>query len=349
MKNGAEKLIHELDQKVISRLSQRKYNDFRQELKDVFFVFKELLEDYYIQNTLGEKYALHQIPFYIEKVKKWCKDIETMVDGHFEGDLLKTVKVYNRLFKKTAGSFQLWPHFPSTNIEQDSLWYRGRDTKKEEHWDKKQLFHVSYEERGKIGSQRFSIQGFPCLYLASSLSCCIKETHAKTFTTVSAFKALSNIEVYDLSFYPSISNAKQLWDYLLLYPIKIACSIPMQKKCKKDNFIPEYIVPEYVLHGTIKQSKDLSKSLGFIYTSTTIFSKNVAKEEVRKHTNLVIPVVEIKNKGYCDILRNMFSMTEPVKLSCSDKNHKFFEEQSKLFTDMEYDKLPHIKDIDKIS
>ena len=342
--NNVEKLVHDIDREIIKRLSQRKHKDFRAELKDVFALYLKLLKTHQIQNALGEEYPLSEIPSYIRRVKQWCKDLGMMIDGHYEGDLLKTIKVYNKLFRKTSKGFMLWFTFPMVNIDTGSVWYRGRRNENKERWDKKQLFHVPFGQRGKIGSQRFSILGFPCLYLASSLNCCLGELRDKTPITISAFKLFSKIKVYDLSFFPSILSVKDLWSYLFLYPIKIACSIPSPKApkdCREHHFIPEYIVPEYVLHGTIKQARNTSESLGFVYTSTSVFSEDVTKEEVRKSTNLVIPVVNIKDKGYCDKLCKMLSMTAPRTLDISDNiDDKDFENQEEIFKEMAFDSLP---------
>lgn len=313
MENKDEKLIHELDHEIMARLSQRKYEDFREELSDVLALYLHLLDEFKTENALGEEYSLSDIPIYRKRVKNWCKDIQEMVNGYFEGDLLKTIKIFNRLFKRTSRNYPL--QFPLAEVKQHSVWYRGRKIEKEELRDRKELFHVPFHKRGIIGSQRFSILGFPCLYLASSLKCCINELNCDTPISMSAFKALSDIEVLDLSFYPSISEPKTLWRYLYLYPIKIVCSIPTRQTSEKPCFVPEYLVPEYVLHGTIKQPKEMLQSLGIIYTSTTIFSESTAKEDVRKYTNLVVPAIDIKTKGYCDKLRNMFSMTTPTTIS----------------------------------
>lgn len=338
-RNDVEKLIHEIDYEIIKRLSHRRHDDFRAELDDIFSLYLELLRKYQIQNVLGEEYTLNEIPVYIRRVKKWCKDIEEMVDGYFEGDLLKTIKIYKRLFQRTSRNYPL--QFPDAKVKQYSVWYRGRKNEKKEQRNKKELFHVSFGKRGKIGSQRFSILGFPCLYLASSLECCINELNSDTPISICAFTSLSDIDVFDLSFYPSINNKKMLWSYLYLYPMKIACSIPAPKGSEEIKFIPEYIVPEYVLHGTIKQARYSSKSLGFIYTSTSVFSEGVTKEEVRKSTNLVIPAINIKDKGYCDKLRDMFSMTDPVTLHYTGKkNDNILEDQAKILNNMKFGKLP---------
>lgn len=338
MRNIEEKLVHGIDREIIARLSRRMYEDFRSELNDVLSLYLNLLGDFNIKNALGEEYALKEIPVYITRVRKWCKDIKEMVDGYFEGDLIKTVKIYNRLFNRNSRSYPL--QFPLSEIKQHSVWYRGRKNENDEQRDRKELFHVSFRKRGIIGSQRFSILGFPCLYLASSLECCIDEINSSAPISISAFKVLSDIKVLDLSFYPSISEPKTLWRYLYLYPIKIACSIPAQPTLKDDEkryFIPEYIVPEYVLHGKIKQPKELSQSLGIIYTSTAIFSETVTEEEVRKYTNLVVPTINIKERGYCDGLRNMFSMTEPITLyNWRDEDSLFFENRERSINDMEF-------------
>ena len=317
MKNGAEKLIHELDQKVISRLSQRKYNDFFQELEDVYSFYISQLAEFSIENIYGNMILLNEVPSYIQSTKKICNEIKKMIEGYLNGNLIQLGKIYNRLFKSTANRISLSSNFPKIEIKQDSIWYRGRRYKSGMNMKMEDLFHVPFEKRGKIGANRFSVIGYPCLYLASSINCCIKENHCTNHICISAFKPTSGFTVYDFTFFPHIPSEKEMWKYLHSYPIKIACSIPVQDDDKENLFIPEYIIPEYVLHGTIKQTKS-SKLLGIAYTSTNIFTESFTKDSVRRHTNLVIPAVKMGNKGFCKDLSKLFPLTNPIPIQLSN-------------------------------
>lgn len=188
--SDAERLIHELDQKVIARLSQRNHNDFFQELEDIYSHYISLLNGLSIENAYGNKILLNEIPSHIGHIKKTCDDIKKMIGSYLNGNLIQLGKIYNRLFKSTANRFSLSTHFPKITIEQDSLWYRGRGYKGV-NMDMNDLFHVPFEKRGKIGVNRFSVIGYPCLYLASSINCCIKENHCASPICISAFKPTS--------------------------------------------------------------------------------------------------------------------------------------------------------------
>lgn len=316
MANEAKNLIHDLDQKVISRLSQRKYNDFFQELENIYSYYISLLDELSIKNAHGNMITLGEISAHLEHIKKVCDDIKRMIESYLNGNLIQLGKIYNRLFRSTANRPPLSSHFPKITIEQDSLWYRGRGYKGK-NMEMKDLFHVPFEKRGKIGVNRFSVIGYPCLYLASSINCCIKENHCANPICISAFKPTSEFTVYDFTFFPHVPSAKEIWSHLYTYPIKIACSIPVQEGDRGNSFIPEYIIPEYVLHGTIKQTK-ASKPLGIAYTSTNVFSTSVTKEIAIEHINLAIPTVQIRDKGFCKNLSKLFPLTKPITLHLSD-------------------------------
>ena len=316
MVNNAEKLIHDLDQDVINRLSQRRYNDFFQELEDLYSYYISLLDELSIENANGNMITLGEIPDHVGHIKKVCDDIKRMIESYLNGNLIQLGKIYNRLFKSTANRPPLSSHFPKITIEKDSLWYRGRGYKRQ-NMEMKDLFHVPFEKRGKIGVNRYSVIGYPCLYLASSINCCIKENHCANPICISAFKPTSEFTVYDFTFFPHVPSAKEIWSHLYTYPIKIACSIPVQEGDRGNSFIPEYIIPEYVLHGTIKQTK-ASKPLGIAYTSTNVFSTSVTKEIAIEHINLAIPTVQIRDKGFCKNLSKLFPLTKPITLHLSD-------------------------------
>jgi len=338
MANEAEKLIHDLDQKVISRLSHRKYNDFIQELKDLYSYYISLLDELSIENANGNMITLGEIPDHVGHIKKVCDDIKKMIESYLNGNLIQLGKIYNRLFKSTANRPPLSTHFPKIIIEKDSLWYRGRGYKRQ-NMEMKDLFHVPFEKRGKIGVNRYSVIGYPCLYLASSMNCCIKENHCTTPICISAFKPTSEFIVYDFTFFPHVKSMTEMWSHLYIYPIKIACSILVRDGDRGNCFIPEYIIPEYVLHGTIRQTK-VSKPLGIAYTSTVFFSKSVTKESAREHINLAIPAIQIRSKGFCKSLSKLFSLTKPIILHLSDCiNESMFKVQKDELNDMTFNEL----------
>lgn len=185
--------------------------------------------------------------------------------------------------------------------------------------ERKQIFHVPYESRSHIGTKRFSVPGYPCLYLGSSVECCKKEiAHTQNVFSVSAFKNNKSLKVFDFCFFSNEAQKQgNLYKSLLSYPFKIASSIPTLSETKNDPFVEEYIIPQMILHGTILQ-RFTGKVDGIIYSSTEAIRNNLGIDAYKKHQNIVIPAKVINNKGYCKHLCELFSLTSPRVLNCSD-------------------------------
>ena len=76
---------------------------------------------------------------------------------------------------------------------------------------KKEIFHIPFEERGKVNNQRFSIDGFPCLYLGSSIYVCWEELNRPNFDNlfISKFKLKTKRpNILDLTF--SVDQSKKI-------------------------------------------------------------------------------------------------------------------------------------------
>ena len=130
------------------------------------------------------------------------------------------------------------------------------------------LFHIPFGEREKVGAQRYSIPGLPCLYLGSSAYLCWEELGRPNWETmhVARFEVLEERELRILTIGPSpqfirrelstiISqklgeSASRMYENAAVsigvcWPLILACSLTVEKPDKP--FVPEYIVPQLVL------------------------------------------------------------------------------------------------------
>ncbi len=201
------------------------------------------------------------------------------------------------------------------------LMYRVRQTL-DPKLKREDLFHIPFEIRHKVETHRYSIPGLPCLYLSGSLYTCWEEMGRPPFHTlhVAAFWVKDRpLRVLNFSYRPStilnyIKSSSEmnkfpndlLSSYIVLWPLIALSSIIV--KHNNFPFKPEYIVPQMVLQWVTK------KGLGFdgiCYFSTHI--KAILKKSCfhLPVCNFVFPAREIKPKGRCDHLRNIFKMTEP--------------------------------------
>ena len=144
------------------------------------------------------------------------------------------------------------------SIDKDKHLYRCR--KKEgieyEKFDY-ELFHVPYNKRYLLGNYRFSIPGFPCLYLSDSPECCLSELDCND-VFCAEFTLQNTLQCYDFTFNKKYCNLPP--DIFLKYFILILfCEIQIKKTkdCDKDKakYIPFYTIPQLVT-AAIMAKKD---------------------------------------------------------------------------------------------
>lgn len=204
--------------------------------------------------------------------------------------------------------------YPSTDISEDP----------------DELFHIPWKKRSLVNNERFSVAGFPCLYLSTSLSLAWQECGypAKYYYSEYMLEQSnhSSIDSSDktrelkfLSFYlPSeincwgtsvVYNEFDLWievvgRYLKVYPLVLACSFVNHGG--KTPFKQEYIISQMLMQWV---RRNFSRIQGISYFScidTSMWSYSF------RGYNIAIPALEpYDNKGYSKDLRKAFCWTMP--------------------------------------
>ena len=185
------------------------------------------------------------------------------------------------------------------------------------------MFHIPFEKRYLVSPQRFSINGFPCLYVGDSILVSwleMGEPNLENFC-VSRLeldkKEKEKDNILDLR-WPSFSNLMQEIenvenpDYILElikaclinWPLIIACSLKVQHP--QAPFKPEYVIPQLVLMSMMRDES----FIGCAYTSTKINSEFIWET---KFTNFVFPAKKRneKNKDY-KLLKDYFLITDSI-------------------------------------
>lgn len=219
---------------------------------------------------------------------------------------------YNEL-KKTLDSTSVYNYLLYDKIEVDSNFYRLRVKELNYPLSKSELFHVPFHLRHLIGTQRYSITGFPCLYLANSVYVAWEEMRRPKLNDIQAVR-LKNVEtieyidlttdIYTKGFDVSTVDDSFLAQQLVVWPLKAICSIKVLED--HASFKPEYIIPQLLLQWL----RDEQKQDAIKFSSTHINLNN--KNSKGTFYNLVIPVKTNKDNDYCDNLNNMFTMTDVV-------------------------------------
>lgn len=303
--------IWQIDEIMINEIRNRsRTSTYSKELCRLLDSYRNLLRNYLIYD-----YPLYDYGNIKERVYKNILDLKKLFRSYESGDLIQTDKITNRLFKLTGRSVPKSTYFPISIIPSQSIFYRAGTWEANKRED---LFHAPFHLRRKIGSNRFSLPGYPCLYLSSSIACAFDEVRKnRSKVYVSAFKNLKELKMYDFRFFPDGDDkdkTKNIIDNVLSYPFKIAASIPLLDDKKDDVYKEEYIIPQILLHSVIRQKtgKDI---VGILYTSTMAITNNLPVCEYSKYQNLVLPAHFFKEKGYCSFLKRLFSLTVPTEVA----------------------------------
>lgn len=212
---------------------------------------------------------------------------------------------------------------------------------------RKDLFHVPSGARSMISTCRYSIAGYPSLYLTTSVELGMEEIgKPQNNVLVSRFKLrrkqeLLNIRVLEMGIKPqdfteqdyerdyehinrnrSIRSLEGIdlrdpairSSYLRWYPLIAACSfIRANKNCP---FSSEYIIPQLLMQW-VREQIGRNGLVGIRYFScASVRASNLGFDYVFPVNNTDYP------GGYCSVLRDSFSLTEPVYLCDFDSIHQ---------------------------
>lgn len=221
-------------------------------------------------------------------------------------------------------------------FETDRLYlFRLREVNDAANHTRKDVFHVPSCARSMISTCRYSIAGYPSLYLTTSVDLGIEEVGNVNFSTlVSRFKLIRQqrevtIRVLELGIRPqdfseenreyinrdfrtkdlrsiNLRDSNIRARYLQWYPLIAACSFIRANK--KSPFASEYIIPQLLMQWVRKQIKR-NELMGIRYFSCA----SVRASELG--FDYVFPVSNTKYaEGYCSVLRDSFLLTKPVYL-----------------------------------
>lgn len=170
----------------------------------------------------------------------------------------------------------------------------------ENQYKRSRIFHILFNLRSKITTSRYSIAGYPCLYLGTNLELCALETDYrsnKKTAIASRFQLVRNFEenkvrirVMDIAVKPqdyldmSVNKmdsnrhfaikewSKQIYDlyeYFFWYPLILACSFIRNNR--NEPFAAEYIIPQLLMQWArqkfFEQTDKYSDLIGIRYFS----------------------------------------------------------------------------------
>lgn len=177
------------------------------------------------------------------------------------------------------------------------------------------MFHVPFDQRDILRSNRFSISGVPSLYLSNSIYTAYKELGDPDYDHLHVAKfeftksVLTSNSVLDLTYKTSVYQLANVYRYLASWPLIMAATIKVDNP--NANFKAEYILPQLVSNW-VKNNIYIGKEklLGVKYTSTKF--STLDKANYGHFYNTVIFTQQTNDKGYCKYLKDSFLVSEPI-------------------------------------
>lgn len=275
--------------------------------------------------------------FLHEKVNMFKTKISNMFDEYYLGHQNKAYGLFKEAFEyETDGRLPVKSVLPKGPL------YRARVNDGDRDYEKNEMFHIRYDLRGKVQTQRFSFPGLPCLYLGASSYVCWLELNRPRMDKfqVAEIKQKDNREnfkvidlcIHPYAFYKELKDKERgyntehaemtLEDYLRWWPIMAVCSVAV--KNENDPFKPEYIIPQFVLQYFLEDKIDDSVGIKYMSIKAGRVSMRHYETDYRVYSNYVIPIkssTETKD-GLCNVLSNQFEVTNTV----SGKEHQMISD-----------------------
>lgn len=332
-----------------------------------FYETLDNLYNYYIKQlemiNTDEGYYGSYINLDIKKIKKVCGLLKRAVKHYLNGFPSKSYRTFKdvmdilmlqplRIYEKSVlEQFQ----DDNMNYEDELKLFRAVCVEDNKPYSKTRVFHTPYNLRSKVSTSRYSIAGYPSLYLGTALELCCEEIHMnphKGFAIASIFKLERNaeysnahIQVIELGVKPqdfvrSFNDnqinrrviKRELLEskiikaaYLLWYPLIAASSYIRTNK--KDPFAAEYIIPQLLMQWVrseinVKGIEDYDRLIGIRYFScASVKASDMGFNYVFPTSGQQIP----SGLPYCSVLARAFKLTTPIYIheyediwSCED-------------------------------
>jgi hypothetical protein len=264
-----------------------------------------------------------QVPFatgekniVISKIILFSNEIRKTVDLFFKGKVFEATDTFN----KSLDSILFNEISAISTIPANANFYRAR-VNGEKHLTKADLFHVKFELRHIVSTNRYSIPGFPALYLGDTTYVCWDEFNRHKlrdlwFARITNTRVLKIIQIQRIEdFLKELNSINQdlqltfLLRYLITFPLTIACSVKV--KNPTGNFKPEYIIPQLLLQYISRNDK----IDGVKFLSTKVDYSKLHNVDAY---NYVFPVKTIAKNGFCSVLSDIFHSTEPTSLELEE-------------------------------
>ena len=259
-----------------------------------------------------------------------AKLVKDIINYYLNGQIQSCLKVIDDWFEyccQHKGSFH------GFLLLDTNKYYKIRVSEEKPITSAEAMLHVPYEKRHLANVGRYSVLGFPCVYLSKSIACCWEELNHPVLnkTYVSAFQPKEMLYfLFDLRLNRiSFGSEYELIKYLEYLPIITACSFKV--KYQEASFKPEYVIPQMILTSLIAERK-LNVAYGIAFSSSKM---RTIRENQADDMCCVIPAFSPSESGTSEIIKKMFKVTIPKCVGEEIQKHQQWtiQDEGKLTRD----------------
>jgi hypothetical protein len=269
------------------------------------------------------------------KIGSLIEGLLKCIDQFYEGRPAKAYLTFSNTMKELEITSYL---DKNCRYQQGSSLFRIRTTSGNYPLSKDGLFHIPFEKRGMVKSQRFSIPGLPSLYTSNSIYVAWEEMRRPNIDSIQAIRLenqrdLKLLDITNDVYVCNIDNLDLRIDAntclykILTWPLAACCSIKVRNT--EDSFKPEYIIPQLLFQW-------VSENLDGIKYSSSHIDLNKVKHRGQFH-NIVLPVKTYdQDNGYCGHLKSLFKGTDviPMQLRQFATSNDRFSHQPSISSDI---------------
>lgn len=272
-------------------------------------------------------------------IRKVTNEIIESLELYLDGKPSEAFLHFDKLFSEQlmVNQFSIYkenfdPRISENNKRRISKLFRTRRVEENREYKITEIFHTPFNLRNKIGTNRYSIAGYPSLYLSSSLELSLEELEyeinpGRYICSHFELRDDSNPTIIELGIKPNdfaltdktkkskrqeqleISiDDRALKNYCVWYPLIAACSFIRINR--KDPFAIEYVIPQ-LLMLSVRNLNVNNRVVGIRYFSCS----SIRSSELG--FNYVFPTSHTKEDDgeFCLNLLRTFKSTKPLLLN----------------------------------
>lgn len=239
----------------------------------------------------------------IESCRAISKQILRIIDKIRQGAHSTAYKQLENILNDKNGKYGIT--VDEMTHEQEGYYYRMRKIENRRNLGAKDMFHVPFDKRNIVTTERYSFPGLPCLYLGCSVYVCWEEMDRPEFSRVmtSALKTTRKLRLLDLR-----APIHRRWNQTnkKSIPLILACQVAVSDK--EGKYKSEYIIPQLMMEYIISNHKNID---GILYSS--VFKDKQFEYPADKFYNIALPAIQdSKVEKYSQKLKDLFLVTDPT-------------------------------------